>query len=407
MGEMGGSATVRSLPRSAKWYLIATLVNMIGNGMLFGFLFIYFTDVVHFSSTWTGVLLSVQALTGIAVMSVGGWIVDHIGAKRALQISVLYSALVFGLFTWATTKPIALVVCVLTGIGQGMMTPAQQAFASVVVPKSQRPTMSSWQRIVLNVGAGIGIAAAGFFVKVNRPGTFTLLFFLNVASFVGYVIIISVVHPVAADEHSELVGSYLDVLRDKFFVRLLPLDLATGVMFGMVFLVMPTTYLTRLGASEKTVGLVTVSGTVAVIVTQLGIARFIRGRARLLALGAMFAMFFFAFGFGLLASGQSVLMAALFVSIAQCVGGLGESIMGPTRGPLTADLAPPHLLGRYFGLQSMMFTGGFGLSAGISGALLDVSLRGTWIVGASLAAAAGAWSVRIDRLVPQHARISP
>ncbi len=401
------TVTVRSLPRSAKWYLIATLVNMIGNGMLFGFLFIYFTDVVHFSSTWTGVFLSVQALTGIAVMSVGGWIVDHIGAKRALQISVLYSAIVFGLFTWATTIPIAIVVCILTGIGQGLMTPGQQAFASIVVPKSQRPTMSSWLRIVLNIGAGIGIAVAGLFVKVNQPATFTVLFFLNVATFVGYVIIISVVHPIAADEHSELVGSYLDVIRDKFFVRLLPLDLATGVMFGMVFLVMPTTYLKRLGASEVVVGLVAMSGTVAVILTQLGIARFIKGRARLLALGAMFGMFLLAFGFGSLASGRSVVIAAWFITVAQCVGGLGEAIMGPTRGPLTADLAPAHMLGRYFGLQSMMFTGGFGLSAGIAGALLDFSLSGTWIAGATFAALAGAWAIRLDRLVPQHARISP
>jgi MFS family permease len=403
----GARPTLRELPRSAKWFLIATLVNMIGNGMLFGFLFIYFTDVRHFSSSKTGLFLTIQALISIAFMSVGGWVSDHIGAKRALQIAVVYSACVFGLFSWATTSSIAVSVCVLAGIGQGMMTPAQSAFGSIIVTKEFRPVMSSWLRIVLNIGAGIGIGAAGLFVKVNRPSTFVVLFFANVATFVGYALIVALVHPVASEEPNERFGSYRDVVADRFYMRLLPLDLSIGIMFGMVYMVMPTTFLRRLGGSEKLVGFVALSGTFVVVLSQLAIAKLVHGRARLKALSVMYALFAVGSGMGFFAVGRTVFAAAVLITIAQCVASFGEAIIGPIRGPMTADLAPPQLLGRYFGLQSMMFMGGFGLSNGIAGALLDRSLRGTWIVGAAIAALAGVWALRLDRLVPSHARLSP
>jgi hypothetical protein len=86
---------------------------------------------------------------------------------------------------------------------------------------------------------------------------------------------------------------------------------------------------------------------------------------------------------------------------------VGEAFLGPTRNPLTADLAPPDLMGRYFGLQSMMFSGGFGLANGLGGVGLDISFRGTWIVGGLAAASAVAWSLRLDHTIPTAVRLSP
>jgi MFS family permease len=401
---------VRSLGRGAQWYLVATLVNMIGNGMLFGFLFIFFTDVLQLSSAWAGALMTLVAVVGLAMASVGGWLADRFGPKPALLFAFAFASVVYALYALVSSLPAALVVTILGGVAQGLMGPAQNAFASVLVTPAQRPLISSWVRIALNIGAGIGIAGAGFFLKTDRPGTFDVMFLGNSVSFLGYALIAVFLHPVrTADPAAELapVGSYREVFKDRFFVRLLPLDLAAGMMFGLVFLVMPTTFLKRLGASEKMVGLVATSGAVAVIVTQLAVTRLIKGRARLLALAVMFVMFLLAFVFGIVSVGQSLVGAAWLVVGAQCIGGLGEACLGPTRGPLTADLAPPQLLGRYFGLQMMMFQGGFGLSSAIAGVGLGISFRGTWMFGAVLAAVATVWAVRLDRIVPRAVRLSP
>ena len=64
-------------------------------------------------------------------------------------------------------------------------------------------------------------------------------------------------------------------------------------------------------------------------------------------------------------------------------------------------------MGRYFGLQSMMFQGGFGVATAVGGAGLDVSLRGTWLVGGVLAALAAWWCVMLDRRIPKAVRLSP
>jgi MFS family permease len=59
-------------------------------------------------------------------------------------------------------------------------------------------------------------------------------------------------------------------------------------------------------------------------------------------------------------------------------------------GPLVADLAPPHLLGRYISLFSLMVTGGFALGPAIGGALLATSPDAVWWGGGLIAAVIGA-----------------
>ena len=401
-----------SLPDGAKRYLLATLVNMIGNGMLFAFLFIYLNEVRGFSGAWTGAIMSTGSLTGLVVMSLGGWFADHVGAKRALLTSVALSAIVFGLYSFATTLPLAFSISIAGGFVQGLTYPSQQAFTSVIVETSHRPLVSSWLRIFLNIGAAIGATLAGFIVTVKDPGSFVRVFFLNVATFVVYFVIVWSVDPIVVIEPGssrteKSTAGYRDVIRDRFYVRLLPVDLALGTMFGLAFMVMPTTFVKRLGASEKVVGLIVMSGAVAVIVTQVGISRIVRGRARMLALALMSALFAIAFGFGVASVGRSLTIALVLVVFAQIFGGIGEALMGPTRAPLTADLAPPELIGRYFGLQSMMFQGGFGVATAVGGAGLDFSLRGTWLVGLVLASTTTWWCLMLDRQIPKAVRLSP
>lgn len=402
----------RSLPPGAKRFLGATLINMIGNGMLFAFLFIYLNEVRGFSGAWTGAIMTAGSVTGLVVMSFGGWFADHVGAKRALLVAVALASVIFGLYTYATTIPLAFSISIAGGFVSGLTFPAQQAFTSVIVEARHRPLVSSWLRISLNIGAAIGATVAGFIVTVDNPGSFTRLFLFNVGTFVVYFMIVLTVHPlITVEPGSSRKGSsaagYREVVSDKFYVRLLPVDLAAGTMFGMAFMVMPTTFVKRLGASERMVGLVVMSGAVAVIVTQIGVARIVRGRARMLALAAMSGLFVLAFGFGVASVGRSLRTAIICIVVAQVLGGIGEAFLGPTRAPLTADLAPPELIGRYFGLQMMMFQGGFGVATAVGGAGLDISLRGTWIFGALLAVAAAWWCVLLDRRIPTGVRLSP
>lgn len=397
----------RALPGGAQLFLVATLINTIGNGMLFAFLFIYFNEVRGFSGAWTGGILTAGTLVALGVSSLGGSLADRLGPKRALANAIALAAAVFGLYTLADTLAVSFAVSMAAGLADGLARPAQQAFTSVVVPPELRPSVSSWMRIFLNIGAGIGATIAGFIVTVANPASFTRMFLLNVASYLLYLAIVMKVRPLLAASPRSIGSGYRTVTRDGFFLRLLPLDLVAGMMFGLAFLVMPTTFAKRVGASERIVGLLVMSGALTVILVQLAISRTVRGRRRMLALAAMFLCFTAAFALGVASVGQALGVVLACITGAQVVGGIGEALLGPTRNPLTADLAPPELLGRYFGLQTMMFQGGFGLATAVGGMGLDWSLRGTWLVGAIVTAGAAVWALSLDSRIPVGVRLSP
>ena len=63
---------------------------------------------------------------------------------------------------------------------------------------------------------------------------------------------------------------------------------------------------------------------------------------------------------------------ALLAGVAT-VFAIGEYVHAVVLGLLVADLAPPHLLGRYISLYSPMVTGGLALGPAIGGAVLATS----------------------------------
>jgi MFS family permease len=69
---------------------------------------------------------------------------------------------------------------------------------------------------------------------------------------------------------------------------------------------------------------------------------------------------------------------------------LGGCVHAVVLGPLVADLAPPHLLGRYLSVYRLMVTGGFALGPAVGGVVLALSPNAVWWGGAVLAAAIGA-----------------
>jgi MFS family permease len=409
----------RSLPKGAQRYLVATLVNMAGNGMMFAFVFIYLHDVRKYSGSLTGWILATGTLVTLLTTTFGGWLCDHIGSKRTLLAANLAAAVAYGFYGANRSVAFAFVMSAFTGLCSGIGFPAQQAFASIIVDSETRPTMSSWLRVLLNIGAGLGAGIGGFIADVDRPSTFTLLFVMNAATYVGYVLIVASIQPVVPPEstirlstledesYGKPTNGYREVLADRFFVRLLPLDLATGIAFGLAFLVMPTTYVKRIGASERVVGLLTLLGAGIVVVSQIRISKAVIGRKRMNSMGTMFGLFGVGFALAIASVGRSLTMAIVLIGLAQVAAGLAECFFGPVRNPLTAELAPPALLGRYFGLASMMFQGGFGFANVLGGVGLDRSLSGLWIVGLLMMILAGAWARLIDRFIPETSRLSP
>ena len=84
---------------------------------------------------------------------------------------------------------------------------------------------------------------------------------------------------------------------------------------------------------------------------------------------------------------------AILIAIAEC----GQFIV---LGPLVAEIAPPHLLGRYMSLYGLSFTAGVALGPAVGGALLATSPDAVWWGGALAVALTGAGLLRLGDRIP-------
>jgi MFS family permease len=85
------------------------------------------------------------------------------------------------------------------------------------------------------------------------------------------------------------------------------------------------------------------------------------------------------------------------IAIAEC----GQFIV---LGPLVAEIAPPHLLGRYMSLYQLSFMGGVALGPAVGGALLGSSPNAIWWSGALAMALTGAGFLRLGDRIPDPLR---
>jgi MFS family permease len=118
----------------------------------------------------------------------------------------------------------------------------------------------------------------------------------------------------------------------------------------------------------------------------------------LAATSALFAIGLLAVLFATLTS--STLTATTVLAGVAIVIAIGECAQFIVLGPVVADLAPPHLLGRYMSLYGLSFTAGVALGPAVGGALLATSPDAIWWGGALTLALVGAGLLRLGDRIP-------
>lgn len=400
----------RSFSPPVQRFFLATVVNMTGSGMIFAFLFIYLHDVRQFSGKATGLIMAAAPLATVAFTPYAGFLSDRFGPRRILTIGCLISVVASGSFAFFTSIPFALTASAAMGIANGLWFPSQSALLSVIVSPELRPTVMAFQRTALNLGAGFGGVVGGLIADKTKLGSYQAMFAINALTYLLFLACLPGMPSgrVARDESlskSEQPG-FREVFRDRFYLLLLLSDVAIGTGFGFAFGIMPG-FASRLGISESSIGLVFLIGAVTVVFFQLPMVRWVSGRDRMRCLAVMnlaFAALFLLTSFSV---GTSVTAALVIIGIAQGLGGLGETILGSVRQPLTSDLAPLPLVGRYFGLAAMVFQGSMGGANAIGGAMMDVSLRGVWFVALAFSLFGVVLSLLLRNMIPAAVRLNP
>jgi MFS family permease len=141
-------------------------------------------------------------------------------------------------------------------------------------------------------------------------------------------------------------------------------------------------------------------------VAQVPVARFAEGRRRALTMALAGVLFCGACLLVEVADASRAIAYAVLIA-AVIVAGVGECLHTTVLTPLVAELAPAHLRGRYMAVVGLCFW--IGLAAAPTGgtALLSLSPTAAFGVAAGVALAAAVSMLRLERRLPEAARLTP
>jgi MFS family permease len=373
---------LRGLPR-AFWVLFAgTLVNRTG-GFVLVFLAIYLTEEHGLTVPQAGAVLSLYGLAAITGGPIGGALADRIGRRPTLVASLVAggtSMLVLGLAPNTTTVVFAAAAA---GLLYEMYRPVVSAAVTDLIEPEHRPRAFGLIYWAINLGAAIAPAVGGWIAARS----YRLLFAADAATTIAFGIIVWLALPetrpaAAATQHE---GGMRVVLRDRAFLILCALTLLFTIVFFQAFGGLQID-LRAHGFSTTTIGwLFAINGALIIVVQPLitGFAAK-QPRTRLLAVGSLVV----GAGYAMNAwAADSTWLRALSL----VVWTLGEIIFVPGSWTLAADMAPPALRGRYQGVFSVAYTGGFAAAPAVGGTV--IGFAGAWwlwigcgIAGAAVAA---------------------
>ncbi|HEV2592214.1 MAG TPA: MFS transporter [Gaiellaceae bacterium] len=396
------------LPRPVLVLQGGNALNYFGTGLILPFEIIYLHAVRGFSTTTAGLVLATVMGTAAGVTLPSGALLDRFSAKRILIAGNIVNALGFGGLAFVERPWQGFVCSAVAGAGFGLVGTAGQVMTLTLVTAEQRAASTALRRVAGNFGLGLGATAAGFIVAATHHHlqAFQALYVFDAVTFVVFALFVLVWIPDPgvgrAPATSEGPQGFGAVARDRLLLALIAGNLALVLIGGTFFsnILAPFAQAhTPVGAGE--IGVVIFINTFFIVVAQVPAARVVKRMRRTHALALTSATFAVGLLAVLLATlthstfTASIVLAgvAIVIAVAEC----GQFIV---LGPLVAEIAPPHLLGRYMSLYQLSFMVGVALGPVVGGVLLGTSPDAIWWGGAFVVALTGFGFLRLGSRIP-------
>ncbi|HSL63645.1 MAG TPA: MFS transporter [Gaiellaceae bacterium] len=400
------------LPRSVQILQAGGLANAFGNGLAIPFLFIYLHNVRGIDLGTAGLVIGTNGAVSLVSGPVLGALIDRVGGRLTLAFSLVMMAVGYGLYPFVSEPWHAFAAAAIAGVGNGGFWPSQSSLLAALAGPAQRHTAFATQRVMMNLGIGLGGLTGGLIATTSNPRTFEALFLLDAATFLVFVGALAFVPdpppPVGEDGRHERPGRYADVLRNRVFMAVLGVNFVF-VTAGMAGLETFPAYAKNFaGVSEKGIGVAFFLNTVVIVLAQLPVARALEGRRRMATLAALGVVWAVSWALVPLA-GTALAGGTAFALLAFAISlfAVGECLHGTVQAPLVADLADHRLIGRYMALSAWTWSVGFTLGPAVGGYALKHAPEAFWLVSGVLCLAAGAASLVLERALPANVRRTP
>jgi MFS family permease len=400
------------LPRQT-WILLAgDSISFFGNGLALPFTIVYLVRVRGIPIEVAGLILSTRAGVSLVTSLIAGSIVDKVGARRVLIFSLLTSFVSALAFIRVTEAWEGFIAAAILGVGWGSFWPSMQSMLVRSVQPHQRSAVFAVHYAALNLGIGVGGIVGGLLADIASARTFEMLYLLDAMTFLPTVVLLLTVlrkmgGAQPAEEGAAAVGGYVDVLKDRLFLRIMGLTLMlTIVGYSQLESSFPAYATGPGGIGTAALGLAFAGNTFFIVVAQLVVLKRVEGARRTRAVSLMALSWAVCWSVTLAAGliGGNAAYAGFF--LAMVVFAFGETLLSPTIPAMVNDLAPEQLRGRYNATYALGWSGGSIIGPAIAGFFLGADLATVFfigLVGACLAAAILA--VRLERHLPAEANL--
>jgi MFS family permease len=395
------------LPRLVLVLQAGNAVSFFGYGLILPFEIIYLHQIRGFATATAGLVLAAILGTATLVTPPSGALLDHFRPKPILIAGNLASALGYAAFAFVDRPWQAFACAVVGGAGVGAARTANQTLLITLVTPEQRAASFALARVASNLGLGCGSTVAGFIVASAQDlRSFQTLYLFDAITYVVLALVVLAVVPNrrAAAAHAGAVGrGFRAVARDRRFLIVIAVNLVLIIVGYTLFSnILPPFVRTHARVGPAAIGIIYLFNTFFIVIAQLPATRVVKRIRRAQAFAAASGLFAIALLGVLLATLiHSALGAAALLAGVATVFAMGECVHAVVLGPLVADLAPPHLLGRYISVYSLMATGGRARGPASGGAVLAASPDAVWWGGALVAAVIGAGFLLAGDHIPE------
>lgn len=338
-------------------FAAATLAITFGFGLIMSASALYFTRVVHLSTSQVGIGLSVAGLIGLVAGVPAGDLADRYGPREVMRGAMVVQFLTTFSYVFIRNFAGFLVVVTLDMLAISASMAAEGAL-NRRVGGDEATRFRASLRAVANLGISFGSVGCGIAVQIDTPTSYRALIIMNALMFlVGVLVVSRLPHYEPLPKNEE--GPRWGALSDRPFIAYTIVSGAMSIQYSVLMLLLPLWLVLHTHAPRWSVALFAMINTVICVLFQVRVGRDVhtarQGGAAMRRSGVIFLISCAAFG---LAAGLPGWAALLLLATATVVHTYGELWFAASTFALDIELSPADAQGQYQGLV------GIGLGAG-------------------------------------------
>ncbi|WP_342567870.1 MFS transporter [Psychrobacillus sp. FSL K6-4046] len=355
------------MPKAVWLLIIGMFINTLGNSFLWPLHTIYMHDYLGQSLTMAGLVLMLNAGTGVIGNLLGGFLFDRIGGYKSIVFGILLSILSLAALTvWHDWPEYVWLVAIL-GFSGGIIFPSMYAMVGNVWPEGGRKAFNAIY-LAQNLGVAIGPALAGIVADHNINNIFGanllayVFFFVIARQFYGNMSNVS-------NHQASILGEEKKIKQMAPFYAMMIVTF--GYMLTWIIYVQWTstisTYVLDLGITLKQYSLLWTVNGILILVAQPLIKPIINRLEHKIKTQMILGLVIFMISFIVVAFAEDYTM---FVT-AMVILTFGEMFVWPAVPTIASQLAPKGREGFYQGIVNSMATVGRMIGPLIGGVLVE------------------------------------